>query len=377
MPTTKKITSPKRKAAKRITQPVEEKKPSFAQLSLGQKIHRLWNALYQPLKLRINDLLLRRPHRSFRRTRRRDYVRSLKLPGYWSFTSYVHKTLWQHKKLFFWLIVGYGVLTFVLIGLASQDTYTQLSDTLRSTSGDIFKGSWGQLGQAGLLLATGVTGDLNNSLTSTQQVYAALLALLTWLTTVWLLRAILAGHTPKLRDGVYNAGAPIISTFLVALVCVIQLLPIAVAMIGFSAAITSGLLDGGGEAMVFWIVAALLTLLSAYWLTSTLIALVVVTLPGMYPLRALKVAGDLVIGRRVRIMLRLVWLLVITAIVWIFIMVPIIIFDSWIKGIVHNIQWIPIVPTALLCMSTVTLVWAASYMYLLYRKVVDDDAAPA
>jgi hypothetical protein len=208
-------------------------------------------------------------------------------------------------------------------------------------------------------------------------VYAVLIFLLTWLTTVWILRTLLSGGKPRLRDGIYNAGAPLLSTFIVGIVAVIQLLPVALAAAGVAAAVTSGLLDGGVEAMAFWGVVALLALLSLYWITSTLIALIVVTLPGMYPLEAVKIAGDLVIGRRLRILLRLVWLFIITALAWALIMVPIIMFDTWIKGVFPTLQNLPFVPLSMLIMSSLTVVWMASYIYLFYRKVVDDDAAPA
>src|SRR4051812_19714305 len=60
------------------------------------------------LRRRVRILLLRRPHRSFRRTERRDYVRSLKLPGYWSFTLQVRKVLWQNRNTFGLLVIVYG-----------------------------------------------------------------------------------------------------------------------------------------------------------------------------------------------------------------------------------------------------------------------------
>lgn len=333
--------------------------------------------LWSDVGTRSKDLLARRPHRSFKKTLRRDYSRPLRLPGYWAFTNYVRRILFANKKIFVYLIVIYAVLSIVLIGLASQETYTEISDTLRDASEEIVDGNLGELGNATLLLGTAVTGSLNGTPTDLQRLYAIILALLVWLTTVWLLRAIVAGNKPKLRDGLYNAGAPFLSTLLVSLVIIVQLLPIALAIIGYGAAVSSGLLDGGIEAMVFWAAAGLLGTLSIYWLSGTFIALVVVTLPGMYPMQAIKTAGDLVIGRRMRILLRLLWLLFIVALFWVVIMVPIILLDTWIKGIWPVIHWVPVVPIALIVMSSLTIVWSSSYTYLLYRKVVDDDAAPA
>jgi hypothetical protein len=311
-------------------------------------------------------------------TRRRDYIRPLKLPGYWAFSAQVRKTLWTNRKLFLWLVIVYAVLTATMVGMASQGTYSSLADTLRQTGDDVFSGNWGEIGKAGLLSLATVTGGISSSLTDVQQVYAGLIFLVTWLSTVWLLRNILAGHKVKLRDGLYNSSAPLLSTLLVALALIVQLLPLAVAVIGYVAALASGLLDSGGvTAMLFWIAAGLLMIISLYWISSTFIALVVVTLPGMYPLQALKTAGDLVIGRRIRILLRLLWMSLGIIVIWALVMIPVILLDTWLKGLWPAIDWIPIIPFTLLVLSSLTVVWSASYIYLLYRKVVADDAAPA
>jgi hypothetical protein len=273
--------------------------------------------------------------------------------------------------------LAYALFSGLMVGIASQSTYTQLGGLLRTTSGDIFKGNIGQVSEAGVLLMASLSGGLNPNLTEGQQILGGLLVIMVWLTTVWLLRAFLAGRRPGLRDGLYNAGAPIIPTILVSLMLVVQLIPIAIAAIGVSAATSSGLLSGGVEAMLFWVVVFLLTLLSLYWVTSTLIALVVVTLPGMYPMQALKTAGELVVGRRFRILLRMLWMVVASMLLFVLIMIPVILFDAWLKGLLPALDWLPLVPLSLLVVSSMTIVWSASYVYLLYRKVVDDDASPA
>ncbi len=334
-------------------------------------------ARYVAIKKRTRLFLTRRPHRSFRRTRRRDYSRSLALPGYWAFTNEVRRTIWEARRLLVWVVIVYAASSALLVGLASQETYTTLSDTLRDTSGNIFKGSWGEVGKASLLFMSTVTGSLTTTPTEAQQIYAGLIVLLIWLTTVWLLRAVKAGQRPRFRDGLYNAGAPIVPTTIISLVLIIQLIPAALAVIAFSAATSSGFLQGGVEGMLFVVVASLLIVLSIYWVTSTLIALTVVTLPGMYPMQALKTAGDLVIGRRLRILYRWLWLAVLVVIAWIFVMVPIILFDTWLKSVVPAIQWLPVVPAVLLIMSSFTVLIIAAYVYLLYRRVVEDDTAPA
>ena len=353
------------------------KKQPAKKPTTSQKTTAFIKARFSKVRVASGRYLARRPHRSFRPTRRRDYVRSLKLPGYWSFSLYVLKVLRQHKKTFLLLALVYATLTGLLVGIASQDTYTTLTDTLNQTSGDIFKGNFGQIGQAGLLFVTIASGGISQTMTETQQIYAGLIALLTWLTTVWLLRNILANKKVKLRDGLYNASSPLLSTFIVALLLIVQLLPLALALLAYSAASATGLLDGGVEAMLFWIVALLLTVLSLYWITSTVIALIVVTLPGMYPFKAIQTAGDLVIGRRVRILLRILWMVLWALVVWVVVMIPIIIVDSWVKGLWAAVQGVPVIPVVTLALSSLTIVWLAGYVYLLYRKVVADDVEPA
>ena len=205
----------------------------------------------------------------------------------------------------------------------------------------------------------------------------ALLVLMTWLTAVWLLREILLGLKPKLRDGLYNATAPLISTSVVLLVLLIQLSPVGIMALAYSALVSVHILTEGFGMMLFGLLAASVLTLVLYWVTSTIIALVVVALPGMYPLRAIQAASDLVVGRRLRIMLRIVWAFVYSSVIWCVVMVSLVLLE---RGLSSKLKWlesVPIVPFAGAFMMALLFVWLAAYIYLLYRKVVADDAKPA
>lgn len=331
----------------------------------------------QRTKNRVQAFLGRRPHRTFQRTMRRDYVRSLSLPGYIAFTAYVFRTLRQRWRTMLTLAAVFIIISALLVGIASQEMYSTLTSTLQETSKGIFTGGWGEIGKAGLLFAAIASGNIGDSLTEAQQIYTILIFLLLWLTTVWLLRAQLAGRSPRVRDALYNAGSPIIPTLLVAVLFIIQLIPAALAIIAYNAALTTNFLANGVIAMVFFLVALLLCLLTLYWITSTFIALVVATLPGMYPWQAIRTAGDLVVGRRFRILLRLAWLALIIVLLWVIVMLPIILVTTWLQSLMPWMANVPIIPVILLVLGTISTVFVASYVYLLYRKVVDDDAAPA
>lgn len=313
----------------------------------------------------LSAYLTRRPHRSFRRTLRRDYVRSFALPGYMGLTRDTALLIGRNWKLFGSFFIVYSIVSAIILGVVNQTNYSTISNALKSADPDVWVRSLAIFG-------TAITGGLNPASTANGQILGSLLVVLAWLIMVWLLRHRSNGTAVTLREGMYGAGAPLVSTTLVTAVGLLQCLPLVVVAIGYSAALSTGLLNQGIEAMLFYGAAALLTLLSLYWLTSTFIALIVVTLPGMYPMAALRAAGDLVVGRRLRLILRLLWLTLVVLVLWAVILLPIILLDNWL-----NIGWLPLVPVCVLALGTGTLIVVSTYIYVLYRKLVDDEAKPA
>jgi len=313
----------------------------------------------------LSTYLERRPHRSFRRTLRRDYVRSFELPGYIGLTRDTLTLIGRNWRLFGKFFIVYALVSAVALGVVNQSNYSTVAEALKSANPDVWLRSLSIFGAA-------ITGGLNGTANANTQLLGGLLVVLAWLILVWLLRHVINNADVKLREGLYSGGAPLISTVLVTLVGVVQCLPLILVAVGYSAAMSTGLLANGIEAMLFYGAASLLTLLSLYWLTSTFIALIIVTLPGIYPMAALRAAGDLVVGRRMRLILRLLWLLVTLLILWAVVLIPVIMLDGWL-----NIGWLPLVPICILALSTVTLIVSSTYIYVLYRKLVDDEAKPA
>jgi hypothetical protein len=304
-------------------------------------------------------------------------MRTMELPGYWGFTREIVTLLWSNRKPFIFLSLVYCLLTALFVGLSSQSTYNELSELLTSTGAEIFSGGIGEVGRASLLLVSSFTGAFSPQLTDVQQVYGALLFLMLWLTTVWLLRSILAGNRPVFRDGLYSAGAPIVSTAIVFLVLIIQLIPLLVAILVMSAAVSSGFISSGLLSMLLWLVVGLIGMISLYWMTSTFFAMVIVTLPGMYPWQALRSAGDLVIGRRLRLLLRIIWALILTGVGLTVALLPLILIDAALRDVWQWFENVPLVPIVFLLSSAIAATFLSGYIYLLYRKAVEDDASPA
>lgn len=260
-------------------------------------------------------------------------------------------------------------------GITNQAVYEQISTLINQSAGEVIQGTFGAIGRAGLLLMTAFTGQ--SGMGAEQQLYLGLATLLLWLITVWLLRDILAGGRPKLRDGLYNAGAPIVGMAVIVFIAVVQLIPVGLVALAYSALAGVGILKEGMGMFLFWIFAVSVITLVLYWMTTTFLALVIVMLPGMYPLRAMRAAGDLVVDRRLRILYRLLWGCLVALLGWALCMITVILLDTGIKNILPVLKYIPFVPLIASLVGTIMFVWMSAYVYLLYRRIVDDGASPA
>ena len=343
--------------------------PRKKQLTRFQRVKAWPNSV----RNRVNTFLSRRPHRSFRRTRRRDYVTNLRLPAYTVFTFEVGKFLWANWRLVGVLVLVFTFFSSLITGLSGQSNYSTIQELLKEAGGELFTGGAGKLGEAGLLLAATVTSGSTN-LQPDQQVYIGFVFLMSWLVTVWLIRELMAGAKPRFRDGLYSAGAPIVSTGAVVLLIALQLVPVGLVTLAYTALSTSGIIENGFGAMLFGILAITVVLLVLYWAVTSFIALVIVTLPGMYPIRAMKAAGDLVVGIRLPILLRLLWMVLMALLAWLVVMVPLVLLDGWLKGMWSWYENIAVIPALVTLASTITLVWCAAYIYLLYRRLVEYGA---
>ena len=310
-------------------------------------------------------------HKSFKRSYREDYKRDLEVPGIMYHIMATFRIILKNWKLFLPLLILTIIAAIVLVGLMSESTYQQFQTILDETTEQVEVGDIGPVAKAGLLLiSTVTTGGLSGGSSETATIFAVLIFLVIWLVTVFLLRHILAGHTVKLRDGLYNAMTPLLSTLVVFIVAVIQCVPIFILVIVYSAAIQTDFLSTPFYALVFFIFAVLMILLSAYLLSSTLMALVAVTAPGLYPMQALRTASDLMMGRRVKFIIRIIALIIMLAIVWVLVMMPLIMFDLWLK----QFEWasaIPFVPICLLTMTCFTGIYISAYFYLYYRWMLN------
>jgi len=350
-----------KKTIKKSKQPITLrailKRSGLAIKNFGARIVR------RPLALRK-----RRAHKSFRLTRRRDIPKAPPLPGYVSFTFGVWNTLWRFKKIFGIVLGLYIVTSIVIIGIAQQDEYRAVIDAFSGAEEEAGADPFGPTTRALGVFGATFFGTLSGSLSEVQQLYLVSTYIVMWLVVVWLLRHLIADNAVRVRDALYGACAPLISTLCVAGLMLVQSLPGALGVYVFTIAVSSGALGDGVPAMLFGVAAVLLILLSLYLLASSFFALIIVTLPGTYPMTAIRGASDIALGRRLPLLLRLIWLVIIVAIIWIVVVLPVLLVDMWL-----GLSWIPIVTIAVQAATGLSLIFGFSYIFLLYRRMIDDS----
>lgn len=311
-------------------------------------------------------------HRSFKRSYREDYVRDLQVPGMMYHILYPFKLIFTNWKIFLPFLLIVVILMIGFVGLMSENTYTEIQKVIDQTAEET-GANIGTFAKSGILLVSTVfTGGLSSNANAGAGVLVAMVFLIIWLVTIFVIRHKLAGNKIGLRDALYNSLSPLLSSFVVFIVAAIQTLPIMILIIAYSAAIETHFLDTPFYAFLFLAFAALMILLSGYFLSSSIVALVAVSAPGMYPLEALKTSSEVMVGRRIKFILRIISLLIAIAVMWFVVMMPLILFDLFMQ----QFEWtmfVPFIPICLVIMSCFTGIYVTVYFYVYYRWILDFD----
>lgn len=315
-----------------------------------------------------------RLHKSFKRSYREDYVRKTSTPGLLNHAVTTFQVIFKNWKVFLPFIGIMVVLYIILVGLLSENLYQQFQDAINESNAELAGNELGNFAKASLLLiSTVATGGFDSGMDEVGMVFMVELFLVMWLVTIFLLRHYYSGSRPKLRDALYDAMAPFISTILIFVIIFLQAIPIMLVLITYSAAISTNFLATPFYALVYFIFAALMILLSLYMLSSSLMALTAVTAPGVYPGVALGSAADITAGRRTRIIIRLFYLILVVALIYIVTMLPVILIDLGLKSALSWLEGVPIVPFFLLVVTCFVFVYATAYIYRYYRWLLDYD----
>lgn len=326
------------------------------------------------LKKRIQDFRGQHIHlhKSFRRSYREDYLRPTETPGLLSHAVQTFKIIFKNWRTFLPFILVMVVSYILLVGLMNEEFYQKYQTAIDESEAELGGKSIGGFARAGLILvSTVMTGGLDTGMGDPAMMFMVFLFLIMWLVTIYLLRHFMAGDHIRLRDGLYNAMAPFISTVVVFVLIFLQCIPIMIVVISYSAAVSTDFLSTPFYALVYFIFAALMLLLSGYFLSGSIMALIATTAPGLYPMKAIFAASDLVASRRMRIILRIIFLFTVISLIYIIVMIPIILLDLWFKSMWEFIANWPIVPFFLLMTTCFVFIYITTYLYLYYRWLLD------
>lgn len=279
------------------------------------------------------------------------------LPSAFSLLVRAVRHLWLHKKLYFWILAIYGLLTLVLVkGLTGSINLNEIKDNLEQTDGS----QSGRLGNSltlfGFLLgSTGGTGSEAGS------AYQTILLIIASLAVIWGLRQTHASKTAKglkARHAYYGGMYPLVPFTLVLVVVALQLIPLAIGGSLYTAVIGGGLAVSGLEQFLWAALFALFSILSLYMITSSVFALYISTLPDMTPMKALRSARELVRYRRWTVLRKIVLLPIFLLIVAAVLIIPAIILLTAVGEPLFFV------------FSLVALAIIHAYMYELYRELI-------
>ena len=258
--------------------------------------------------------------KSFRRAYREDYVVKNNLPGAGEQVAKSFGIIIKNWKLFLPLLIMGAVFDVVFAG-------TQLF--VKETGG----------------------------------VFTVITILILWLISLYFARHIINKQKVSFWDGLFNALGPLISTLIVFAVVVIECIPIFLLIIVYSAAMSTEFLTGPFYILLFLGFAALMILISGYFLPVSLITFVAVSAPGLYPVRAFNAATELMKGRKMNLVYRLVALVLVLMLVWAIVLFPL--------AALKLPQMVLIVfVTILMCFS---IIYIAVYLYIYYIWVLNEE----
>ena len=193
------------------------------------------------------------------------------------------------------------------------------------------------------------------------------LVLIMWLTTIFFTRHILNGDKIRFRDGIFNSMAPLISTLIIFVVLMIQCLPIFLLIIAYASAVETELFNDFFAGSLFVIFALGMVALSGYLLSNTLMALIAVTAPGMYPLMALGLTREVMVGEKMKFIMRLLVLVVVLAVVTAVVVGIGILVELLLANIGRPASAVVV---SLYISGCFAVIYSAVYLYLYYRKVL-------
>lgn len=292
-------------------------------------------------------------YRSFR-LQKRIKPKLKPLPSSWELLKQTARFIWNNKKIVFGIFLVHLAVYYLVVRAPIQPDVKQIQNTISSA----VEGSDTQI--SGFENNFVTLGAVLGSTGATQQNGTLALVILgiVALAYIWAIRMLHNGNKINIRDAFYQGMTPIISVSFVSFLVILELLPFAFASFVYTLARTSGIFVTGFEDLAFFTLTMLLGLLSFYWMTSGIIAIFMVALPGVYPLFALSSARKLVQFQRLQVFRRMISL-------------PLILGFAYLALLLISIRFFP--SKTFIFAEVVQLLFVPfvlTYLYKLYRSML-------
>lgn len=185
----------------------------------------------------------------------------------------------------------------------------------------------------------------------------SLLLILFSLVIIWALRQVLAGEKVTVKQAFYNSTTPLVPFLLVIFVIILQMIPLIINLT-IVYLLLNTFYSYEPIVIIFMLILIPLAAWTLYMFSSSLLALYVVTLPGMQPRQALHSAKKLVAFRRWQVLRKFLFFMFFVAILFSAVMLPLILYVNAL-----------VVPVFFL-LSTSLIVIIHTYFYSLYRGLL-------
>ena len=306
------------------------------------------------------------PHRSFYLTTHAQAVRQINISGYGRFVTEVWRMVRDNWLIYLKITLLMALAIIAVVGVSNaHSNYVDTREAMEKV--DLHP----LLKQAGL-----VTQAIITSLTVTdanRQAATFIIVAVAWLSLIFIARRVYNGNQLRLRDAIYSAGTPLVPMMVLLVAVLVQLLPLALVLISYSAITGAGYINQGIaiENMAAWCVILAVLVLTIYWMVTSLLTLVSVTIPGLYPMRAYYETSIQVAGRRVKILFRILMMFLPLLALWALVLIPTVLFDSILKP-----KTFPVVQLVVSLLAAISCTWVSAYMYMLYRRILDSPEQP-
>ncbi|MBP6962411.1 hypothetical protein KBB49_02655 [Candidatus Saccharibacteria bacterium] len=312
------------------------------------------NVVKQPKIIADGAKLRKKPkYKSFRLHKRVKHT-DPKLPSWWGITKKAFRLISANKKNIFKFFFIYGLLYLIFVrGFSTPVNIDDIRAGFDQLATEQVSNLAANFTVFSLLIqsTTSAAGDVEG-------LYQMFFLVISSLALIWLFRQQQAGNKVTMKTAFYRGMYPLIPFIIVVVVIGLQTIPASIGNFLFKSVIDSGLAINSAEQTVWLLLFIFLLLLSLYMISSSLIALLVVTLPEMTPRIALKKAKELVEFRRFSVLRKVLALFIFLLLLFVGIVFPLIFVSAVLAQIIFFVLTILAVP------------FAVAYLFVLYRELL-------